>query len=61
MAIKVEGGGVKALMAWRLAEDFFFFCGFPVLKYVLKEGKNYKSSRVWDPDILNVYKANKIT
>ena len=28
MAIKLEGGGVKALMAWPLVEELFF-CGFP--------------------------------
>ena len=28
MAIKLEGGGGKALMAWPLVEEFFF-CGFP--------------------------------
>ena len=28
MAIKLEGGGGKALMAWPLVEDFF--CGFPL-------------------------------
>ena len=29
MAIKLEGRGGKALMAWPIVEELFFFCGFP--------------------------------
>ena len=33
MAIKLEGGGGKALMAWPLVEDFFG--GFPYKTYII--------------------------